>query len=241
MKEALRNLIDLQEIDLKLQALEELKGDLPQQVKLMKQELQEKRFQLDSLGNELSELKKTKLHWEGEIESYQAKLKKYQDQLYAVTSNKEYDAITLEIDATKEKIDEWETVVIESFETEESLTGQMSELQSEIDELKERLDVKEQELLEKIRETESDTAALMKRRKELVAHINKPIFYQYERIRKGKHGLAVVGLKKNACGGCYTTIPPQRVMEVRAMNQFLLCENCGRILVYRTHAESVVA
>ncbi|MFQ5707807.1 MAG: zinc ribbon domain-containing protein [bacterium] len=237
----LYNLIDLQEVDSKLQALEALKGNLPQQVESLQAELRENEANLNDLRGKLEDLKKSKMRWEVEVKSYEEDLKKYQNQLYAVKSNKEYDAITLEIDATSEKIDDSETKIIESFEAEEHISEDIKSLTSRLNEIRERLADKEKELTVRIQETETDFNMLKKKRGELVSHISKPILHHYERIRKGKGGSAVVEVNRYACAGCFSAIPPQKVMEVRAMNQFILCESCGRILINKTHNEAVTS
>ena len=89
----------------------------------------------------------------------------------------------------------------------------------------------EQELNDKVKITENEYHKWQMARAELISHIRKPILYQYERIRKVKRQTTVVEINKYACSGCYAAIPPQKVMEVRHMDQLLLCESCGRILV----------
>ncbi len=230
MKEALYRLMELQEIDNELQAIEALKGDLPQQVNALRDQLQGMKADFNRLKNELDEMKKSRLHWEGEIEVLRDKLKKYQNQLYQVKTNKEYDAITIEIDDTKEKMDEAETKVLEFIESEEHHTNEIKNLESKIEFLEGDLQKKEKELAKKIRSTEAESSILEKKREELVRNIKKPLLYHYERIRKVK-GTALVNINKYACGGCFSAIPPQKVMEIRTMQQLIFCESCGRILV----------
>lgn len=239
MKAALYNLIELQEVDNELQALEDLKGDLPQQVEGLRKELEAYQSNLNKLKSDLEKAKKSRLHWEVEVKVQQDKLKKYQDQLFAVKTNKEYDAITVEIDSTKEKIDEGETKILEFIESEEKLTEEVRNIQGHIRVLKENLKDKEKELEVKIRDTESDSQILEKRRKALIEKIRKPLLYQYERIRKAKGELTVVGVNKYACEGCYAAIPPQKVLEIRSMEQLILCESCGRILVNKSYHDAV--
>ncbi|MFQ5772069.1 MAG: zinc ribbon domain-containing protein, partial [bacterium] len=113
MKNILYNLIALQEVDNELQALEDLKGNLPQQVKELQEEVTVLKSKFEKQKNDLEEMRRTKLHWERELTDLQNKLKKYQDQLYSVTTNRQYDAITVEIDDIKEKISEAETKIID--------------------------------------------------------------------------------------------------------------------------------
>lgn len=231
--------MQLQSVDNKLQALEALKGDLPQQINRLKEELQSVEERHKSEKSALEEVKKSKLHWEGELKVFQDKLKKYQDQLYAVTSNREYDAITIEIDSTKEKISDAETQILELIEEEEARTEEEKRLASTVELLENNLAEKEKELLKKIQATEQESVSFEERRKKLIDTIQKPVLYQYERIRKGLGNNAVAEIRNYCCAGCFSTIPPQKAVEIRMMNQLILCESCGRILVYNREDEMV--
>lgn len=241
MRENLNRLIELQDVDDELKAIESMKGDLPQQVDVLKRELLEAETNLNNLKKELETSKRTKLHLEGEVKVQEERLKKYQNQLYAVKSNKEYDAITLETDTTKEKIDDIETKILESIESEDNLTKDVEDLEEHIKTLQENLIDKEKKLNVKIQETDSVSQILKQKRNELIGHIRKPVLYQYERIRKGKNGWAVVEINRYSCGGCFTTIPAQKALEIRSMNQLILCESCGRILVSKSQEQAVTS
>ncbi|RMF62865.1 MAG: hypothetical protein D6743_11525 [Calditrichaeota bacterium] len=233
MKTTLRSLIELQNVDRELHKLEAIKGDLPRRVKELKDELERTRTHLDQLKTEWNEARKMKVHWEGELKALQETQKKYQEQLYAVTSNREYDAITAEIDSMKEKIDEAETQIIENIEQEERLSKDVQEVEARLSDLEQELRERETELQEKIKATEKETSTFEKQRAEIISHITKPVLYQYERIRKGTRNTAVVEVYRSSCGGCFAAIPPQKLVEIRAMDKLILCESCGRILVYK--------
>lgn len=240
MKASLTNLIELQRIDKELQALEALKGDLPQQVQKLKDELKDFESRKTDRNNQFEEAKRQRFHFEGEIKVLQEKLKKYQEQLYAVTTNREYDAITLEIDAKKEKISEAEDEALTFLEKEETLTEEINELTPQVEELRNSLQEKEAALQEKIRATEDDYQQFEKKRSEVIDGIGKPILYQYERIRKGIGNSAVTELSKYSCSGCLSAIPAQKAVEIRSMSQLIFCESCGRILVSSQTKEVVV-
>ncbi len=239
MKTALNSLMQLQSVDNKLQALEALKGDLPQQIQKLNDELQSLKDRHDAEKSALVEAKKSKLHWEGELETLDEKLNKYKEQLYAVTTNKEYDAITTEIDTAREKKDESEDMILALIEEEETRTEEEKNLAAEVEALQENLIEKEKELQEKIQATEKESLSYEDRRKELTASIQRNVLYQYERIRKGLGNTAVAEVRNYACDGCFSTIPPQRVVEIRMMDQLILCESCGRILVHKSEKELV--
>ncbi|RMD89077.1 MAG: hypothetical protein D6813_11180 [Calditrichaeota bacterium] len=239
MKNLIRRLIELQNIDNELQALEAVKGDLPQQVEQLQRELNEYQEQLKTLEKEQEELKKARLHWEGEVKVLEQQLDKYQNQLYSVKTNREYDAISVEIDNTREKLDEVETKILEAMNRDEQLNPEIEAQKKKIEDLQKKLEMKEKELSDKVKETESEWKALEKRRSEIINQISKPVLFQYERIRKAKGGLAVVEVENYACKGCYAAIPPQRVLEIRSMDRLIVCESCGRILVHKDAQEAV--
>jgi predicted nucleic acid-binding Zn-ribbon protein len=81
-------------------------------------------------------------------------------------------------------------------------------------------------------QTQEEEKRLNKEREKILADVDKRYQWQYERIRKAKDGLAVVQIKKNSCGGCFSAIPPQKIVEIREMNRLYTCEHCGRILVW---------
>lgn len=239
MKSNLLVLIELQKIDNELQALEELKGDLPQRVKEITEEVDNLAQTTSARQQELEETRRQRFHWDGELKALQDKLNKYREQLYAVKSNREYDAITLEIETVEQKIDETETKILELIEKEEKAAAAVKELESQLVSVRENLAAKEQELQQKISKTEAEFKQWQLKRQALLPQIRKPILATYERIRKVRGRKTVVELSKYACGGCYSAIPPQKALEIRNMDQLILCESCGRILIYLNESEVV--
>ena len=239
MKQNLQYLIELQKVDNELQALRELLGDLPQTVEKLQAELEALRQEHAARKSELEELIRTRATLEGDVEVFKDKLKKYQDQLYAVTTNREYDAITVEIDEMKTRIDESETRLLELIEQEEKLGATLQDLEAQIESYETDLQKKREELEEKTRATEDEYRVWENKREELASRLSKPVLYQYERIRKVRRDTAVVPVNKYACSGCYSAIPPQKVMEIRNMDQLIMCESCGRILIYENQDVAV--
>lgn len=241
MKENLTGLIDLQKVDKELQELEALKGDLPQIVKSMKAELAARKSELENKSQSLAELRTKKALLEGELKVSQEKLNQYKEKLYSVTSNREYDAITLEIEGIEEKISNTEDAILELLTDEENLEQGVSDLEPAIEELEKGIAEKEEELAQKIRATEAEYARNEKLREELSGKIIRSVLYQYERIRKGLGNSAVAELKRGACTGCQSHVPPQRQLEIRMMNELILCEHCGRIMVASSNGDQKIA
>jgi len=234
LPQRLKILIELQKVDSRLRELEALQGDLPKKLQSLKQQVDEKTTLLGEKRKALEEAQKSKYAAELEIKSLREKDKKYRDQLFKVTTNREYDAIQAEIDSTAAAIDTQETVFLEASEKEETLAREIEELKAEVERIQEEAAKVEEELREKLNLTRREVTELERRREKLVHDLDVPIYRTYERIRKGKvDGLAVVPVVNGACGGCRQAIPPQKILEIRRMNQIIICEGCGRILVWQ--------
>ncbi|HHM24030.1 MAG TPA: hypothetical protein ENJ23_03225 [Bacteroidetes bacterium] len=232
MQQKLDTLLQLQKIDLRLKELEATRGDLPQKVEKTRNELNKVQEELESQKKELRETRLDREKNKVDQNEARTRLKKYQDQLYRVTTNREYDALTVEIDMVKARIDQLELQELELEEKEEQLQVSIQDLESRLTSLQRNLQVYEKELQEKLNITIREEESLRKQRQELVAQLDRRIYSTYERVRKAKNGLAVVPVQRGACGGCHSAIPPQRVLEVRQRNKFITCEVCGRILIW---------
>jgi len=224
-------LMKLQEVDNRLMELESFKGDLPEQVEDLKNRLSNLVRELSTIKQDLESAKKQNRAIELDIRSLTGKLNKYQEQIYSVKTNKEYDAITLEIENLEEQIEETELKGVELLEREEKLTAEVSRLDEQISELKRLLSEKEIELKEKLDQTEAEQQVLTSERNDIILAIDRRLLMSYERIRKGRDGIALAEIKDYTCNACYTTIPAQTVVEVRKMDKIINCEVCGRILV----------
>ncbi|GBD94845.1 putative zinc ribbon domain protein [bacterium BMS3Abin05] len=230
----LKILMELQQIDTRLKQLETLRGDLPLQLSRLKDNLNDKQSYLEERKKTLEETHKKKHQAELDIKVWRQKEERYHNQLFRVTSNREYDAIQLEIETAKETIDGQETVFLEATELEESLDAEIKDLINEIQKIKEELEDVKKEFQEKLNVTKKEESNLQKRREELIHDLDVPVYRMYERIRKGKQdGIAVIQVAENACGRCRQAIPPQKILEIRRMNRVMVCEGCGRILVWQ--------
>ena len=231
LQEELGLLMELQDIDDELRDLELERGDLPQEVERLKTQTEE----LEKFIEE-NEAKRTEFQSEiravqGNVEMSKSRLVKYQNQLYSVTTNREYDAITQQSDACKQEITEGENRILDLMTSESNLTKLLEEKSEALEKFKAELEEKGAELRTKLQETEDEELELRHEREKIVMRIKKPIYAHYERIRLAKDGKGVARVLNGACSGCAIMIPPQRIVEVRNMDDFILCENCGRILV----------
>ena len=232
MKKLVKQLIDLQKIDSKFDALQLQKGDLPFMIEEAEVDLDLKSTRKTEIEEEIKKGEADRRMFQMEIEASNEKLKQYEEQLYKVQTNKEYDAISLEIDTKKMEIKELENKILQSMEEEEEYKKNITELKDEVVKLEEQLVEYRRELDEIIKHTQSEEQKLETARRKIVSDIDRRYQVKYDRIRKAKAGLAVVPIKKHSCGGCYSAIPPQKIVEIREMNRLFTCEHCGRILVW---------
>jgi hypothetical protein len=165
-----------------------------------------------------------------EIESDKGELDKFQKQMKVIKTNKEYDALVAEIDSKKLAIADKEERVLALMAAADEAREKSGEMKTTLSEVQ----IRNSEQLKMLRSQESTLQAKIKDKLEkrgiLVKDINRQIVGVYERIRKGKGGMAVVPVKKRACSGCFKQIPPQRVQEIRRGDRIFACDSCGRIL-----------
>lgn len=224
-------------IDDQLDQLEELRGDLPLDVQGLEERINELQRIITTREQEKQECLDKRTNNESEIELKQENQKKFKAQLYAVRNNKEYDALTKEIDNTDVQITKMEL-------ENDSLADQSKKIQTEIDELTPMLEELQKELKEKeadlkviIKANEREEAKLKAEREKIEPQIRKPDYAAYIKIRKAKRGVAVATIKRSACSGCNNVVPSQRQLEIRRNNKLFYCEYCGRILVSAEIAE----
>lgn len=237
MYNRLKVLYQLQLIDNQLDELEELRGDLPTNVNYLSSQINDLKEQIKTKEKEKAEsLEKRKTNDE-EIERLKESQKKFKSQLYQVRNNKEYDALTKEIDYSEEAIKKMEAENDALADASKVLTEEIEELIPKIKELEKELKEKEAELKEIIKANEKEENKLREIHKKIEDQVKKPDLSTYQRIRKAKKGRAVVTIKRSACSGCHNIVPAQRQLEIRRNNRIFTCEYCGRILVSQEIAE----
>ncbi len=221
----------LQEIDKRLMELESLTGDLPDQIEDLNIMLANLKENLSINRGDLESVRKLNRTIEQDLQYLSEKLKKYQEQLYSVKTNKEYDAITAEIETLEKQIEELELIGVESLEKEEQLTAEIDRLDIQSSELEKHLGEKKYELQEKLKQTNTEQNMLRNERDNLTPTVDRRFLATYERIRKGRDGVALAEVSNYTCNACNATIPAQTVVEVRKMDKIITCEVCGRILM----------
>jgi len=231
MFERLLQLYELQLIDSQLDELEELRGDLPLAVNNLKSQLNTIDELVKSKTTEKETSSQKRINNEEEIERLNENLKKFKAQLFQVRNNKEYDALTKEIDNSEATI---EKLIVENLNIENNmskLNNEIEELTPELDKLNEELKIKTEDLTKIITANEKEEIKWREKREKLAELIKKPDLNTYMRIRKAKNGVAIAVVNRSACSGCHNIIPSQRQLEVKQNKRIYSCESCGRILV----------
>lgn len=231
METKLRQLYSLQQIDSSLDELEELKGDLPGRIRDLEAQETALKEQLAALETTMRTAFTQRDNADGEIIALRERAEKYKTQQFQVRNNREYDALTREMDAAQDTIVRLEKEM-------EMLEGKATLARSDIEtvkvsltELEGALTEKRAALAEVSKTTEEEEGKLRHEREKIVHRIAKGDMAQYERIRRAKKGKAVVPVRRGACGGCFARVPPQKLLELRQNSKLYLCEHCGRIIV----------
>ncbi|MBN2092006.1 hypothetical protein JW964_20480 [candidate division KSB1 bacterium] len=237
MEYELNLLIELQDIDSAFLKLEQLKGTLPEEIRQIMTQSNNLMQRIKESEQKYRETEKRRQEAELEIKSLEQQLVKYKQQIYAVKTNREYDAITAEVETTEIEISDLETQVLELMDIEQQLKPVLEREKIEYATLEATLQQKKMELEELLSKTQKEEELLNFQRVELVKKIEKPLLSTYERIRKGKNGYAVVPIENGCCTSCFRNLPPQTIIEIKKMNQLIYCQTCGCLLVYKNNEQ----
>ncbi len=228
----LKALYQLQLIDSKIDRLQTIRGELPLEVSDLEDTVTGLETRLQNVTAEVAELENQLNEKKQSIKDFQANIKKYESQQGKVRNNREYDAITKEIEFQNLEIQLAEKRMKEASLSLVLKAELLEKSKVEFEERGKDLKAKKSELDEIIAETEKDEKALQVESKNAQAEIEDRLLNAYKRIRSNTHnGLAVVAVERDACGGCYNKIPPQRQLDIRTNKKIIVCEHCGRVLV----------
>jgi len=232
MLKILEDLIRLQEIDDQLNEIQRKMGDLPEIVNGLNAEIALEETQIREYTEKSSE-NQTLIHQKnGHIVDYRAKLEKYQEQLYLVTTNREYDALTAEIDYAKNEINSSEEAILNSEALVEELEEKIKVSEANIGELKEKLEGAQKNLTEMVESTRKAKAELETRRDGTAGEIPRKYLSSYDRVRRARKGVAVVPMLREACSGCHNRIIPQKRVEIQKGSKIIFCDVCGRFIYF---------
>ena len=226
---SITRLVELQDIDSQLEDLNSLLGDLPKMVDELNEKENSLKDRVEADKVSLKEINLNSSKSEKVSSDIQEKINKLTDQLFLVTNNKQYDALTNEIEHLKEQKKENEELLISNLEEKETLEKNINENEASLEELKTDLDVRRNKLDEALSETADEKAALESSRKKQVTEIDDTTMQVYNKVISARSGIAVVPLSGNSCGGCGAALPLQMVSEIRS-GDLHNCQSCGRFV-----------
>ncbi len=225
-------LYTLQSVDSEIDKIQQIRGELPQAVQDLEDEVAGLETRVENFKNEKDECNASIAKQDNDIAEHTEQIKKYEKQQDNVRNNREFESLNKEI--------EFQSLEIQLCERKNKEgKAHVSELKQHIEAAKtllegrqKDLEAKREELTAIIAETEKDEQRLLAKSKEQEQFIDERYLTAYKRIRgAARNGLAVVQIDRDACGGCFSAIPPQRQMEIKMHKKVIVCENCGRILV----------
>jgi uncharacterized protein len=234
VKERLILLYKLNQIDKELNELLSLRGDIPAKIEDLTAEKKELDDRVAELQAELDEIFNVEKNSQDENEKLLEKIEKDDDVLRsgALKNNKEYNAMAKEIEDAKTKIEENEKTLKDGFsKRKEELKNELMLIRGQLDDVNDELEQNSKELEELSKQTEEEEKELVAKRDEILPQIPAEDIEFYDRINKVRYGEAIAVVRKGSCLGCYSSIPPQKTIEIRMAERFYNCESCGRILI----------
>lgn len=232
IEEKLHTLYKIQQTDTKIDRIHLLRGELPLEVQDIEDEVEGLRTRIANAKEEISASEAANVASRSQIAECEAALERYTAQRDNVKNNREYESISKEIEYMDLQKQFCEKKIRETNLLIEEKRALVAETTERLNIREEDLNNKRKELETIIKETSKDEARLVKERDELVSRIDERMHIAYNKVRSNtKNKLAVVTVKRDACGGCFAKIPPQRQLDIASSKKIIVCEYCGRILV----------
>lgn len=230
VEEQLRALVRLQHIDNRIDQIQKLRGDLPEEIRDLDDEKAGLETRLSNYEEEVQEQEVARRQAKLDIKEAEGLIEKYEEQQLEVRNNREFDALTKEIEGQKERISEAEDTIEEADETIESNESAIEDTEQRLEDLDDVLDEKRGKLDEVKQDTETEEAKLEEIREEAEEQVGSRYLKAYSKLRdRLRDGRAVVPLKRGAAAGF--AVPPQRQVEIRKRKNIVACEHTGRIIV----------
>lgn len=232
VKEKLKALYDLQMVVSEIDKIKTLRGELPLEVQDLEDEIAGLETRIDNFRAELKECEDIITGRKLDIENSKALTIKYKEQQDNVRNNREFDYLSKELEFQGLEIEFAEKKIREAQVMAKAKSEEMEGAEEHLSERRKDLDLKKQELEEIISETRTEEDTLREKAKQIETFIEPRLLAAFKRIRKSaRNGLSVVSVQRDACGGCFNKIPPQRQMDIRMGKKIIVCEYCGRIMI----------
>ena len=232
IEQKLEALYTLQQVDSKIDKIRAYRGELPLEVQDLEDEVAGLETRIGNFEDDTKRFSTEVANYKIRIKEAEALIKKYEEQQNNVRNNREYESISKEIEYQQLDIQLCEKRIKETTAKSEEVAVKIAAAQQRLEERKSDLTAKKDELQSIIEDTQKEEDALLKRSAECEGMIEERLLVAYKRIRKNaRNGLAVVGINRDACGGCFNKIPPQHQLDICTHKKIIVCEYCGRILV----------
>jgi len=230
----IQRIVALQKIDSQLQDIAELLGDLPRKVDALKNEESALIKSVEDGKTRIKELELEISKFDGQMTDIKEKIDKHKDQLFLVTTNKQYDALQYEIDHLKAGLDDIETKTLEYTEEKETLEERIKSEEENLDTLSKDLIERREKLEVLMNESSEKKTKLKLQRDKKRKDIENTTLSRYDRIHAARKGISVIHVHGTACGGCGAFIPPQIISEVKAEKGSHTCDSCSRFLYWES-------
>lgn len=232
VEERLKSLFELQKLLSEIDRIRTLRGELPHEVKDLEDEIERFNTRIQKYKDEIAELKRLTALKTGEITDRKAKIERYKAQQDNVRNNREYDFLNKEIEFEGLEIELAEKNIREYTKTQEDKSAEIEKAQEVLADNEHILTEKRAELADIVSETKAEEESLRLKAQEFEALIDQRTLTAFKRIRNNTHnGLGIVTVQRNACGGCFNRVPPQRQLEIKMHRKVIVCEYCGRIMI----------
>ena len=232
VEERLKTLYQLQTTLSGIDEKRALRGERPLEVQDLEDEIEGLTIRIEKIQNEINEFEQAITMKKGEIETAKASVERYKTQLNDVKNNREYDTLSKEIEFQTLEIELCNKKIKEATFRIEEKKNELAQSQDIIEDRRQALEAKKSELDEIMEETRAEEEKLKVKVKELEAKIEPRLLTSFKRIRKNaRNGLGIVYVQRDACGGCFNKIPPQRQLDIKMHKKVIVCEYCGRILI----------
>ena len=228
----LKSLYQLQTMLSEIDKIRILRGELPLEVEDLEDEIEGLKTRIENTTDEIKELRARINELKTKIDLANEKLAGYKSQLDNVRNNREYDLLNKEIEFQTLEIELCNKRIREAAAAEKNKEELIERSKATLEERSQDLEVKKNELDEIVAETKAEEEKLREKAKNLEISIEPRLLTAFKRIRKNsRNGLGIVYVQRDACGGCFAKIPPQRQLDVRMRKKVIVCEYCGRILI----------
>ena len=232
VEQKLKALYQLQTMLSEIDKIKTLRGELPLEVQDLEDEVAGLSTRIEKIQNEIADLKANVATKRIEIETAKASIEKYKAQQDNVRNNREYDVLSKEIEFQSLEVELCEKRIREALSAEKAKNEEIERSTAALEEREKDLEAKKAELEEIVSETKQEEEKLREKAKVLETTIEPRLLQAFKRIRKNsRNGLGVVYVQRDACGGCFNKIPPQKQLDIRSRKKVIVCEYCGRIMV----------